>query len=81
LANGQTTSFWHDVWDEHDSLAERFPELFSHCRDQELTVQQVFDGGLQRFLTARQSSMATEQLIQVQEIMEQHQVVDGKDRR
>jgi hypothetical protein len=81
LANGQTTSFWHDVWDEHDSLAERFPELFSHCRDQELKVQQVFDGGLQRFLTAWQSSMATEQLIQVQEIMEQHQLVDGKDWR
>jgi hypothetical protein len=38
LANGKTMSFWHDVWDGHDSLAERFPELFSHCNDQELTV-------------------------------------------
>jgi hypothetical protein len=41
LAYATTTSFCHDVWDGHDSLAERLPELFSHCQNQEITVRQA----------------------------------------
>lgn len=41
LMDGTTTSFWHDVWNGHDSLAERFPELLSHCRNQEITVKRA----------------------------------------
>ena len=46
LADGTTTSFWHDVWDGHDSIAERFPELFTHCQKKKITVRQAFDGEL-----------------------------------
>ena len=50
LADGSTTSFWHDVWEGEDSMAERFPQLFSHCKIQELTVEQACQGGLQQQL-------------------------------
>jgi hypothetical protein len=46
LADGKTTSFWHDVWDGNDSLAERFPDLLSHCHQQEITVHQAYQGDL-----------------------------------
>ena len=81
IADGNTTSFWHNVWDAQDSLAERFPELLSHCRDQELTVKQAYEGELQRSLTTRQSAVATTQLAQVLGIMEQHTLAEGRDRR
>lgn len=51
IADGTTTSFWFDVWIGHDSFAERFPELLSHCTGQEITVKQAYDGELQRSLT------------------------------
>ena len=58
LADGTTTSFWNDVWDGHDSLAERFQELLTHCQNNEITVKQAYDGELQRSLTARRSAQA-----------------------
>lgn len=81
LADGTTTSFWHDVWDGHDSLAERFPELLSHCQNNEITVKQAYDGELQRSLTARRLAQANEQLVQVTQIMTQHPLSDGRDQR
>jgi hypothetical protein len=81
LMDRTSTSFWHDVWDGHDSLAERFPELLSQCRNQNITVKQAYDGELNRSLTVRQSTQATVQLLQVVQIMEGHNLVDGKDQR
>jgi hypothetical protein len=81
IANGKTTSFWHDVWDADDSLAERFPELFTHCKNQELTVAQAYQGDLQGSLTAHRSNVSVAQLAQVLEIMELHTFTEGKDRR
>ena len=81
LADGTTTSFWHDVWDADDSLAERFPELYTHCKNQELTVAQAYDCGLQRSLTTRVSNVAAGQLAQISETMVQHTLTEGKDRR
>jgi hypothetical protein len=48
--DGESTSFCHDVWDGDDSLAERFPELYSHCTRKEITVRQVYDDNLERSL-------------------------------
>ena len=81
LADGTTTSFWNDVWDGHDSLAERFQELLTHCQNNEITVKQAYDGELQRSLTARRSAQANEQLVQVTQIMTQHPLSDGRDQR
>jgi len=38
------------------TLAERLPELLSHCRNQEITVKQAYEGELNRSLTVRSST-------------------------
>lgn len=53
LGDDTMTSSWHDVWNGDDSMAEKFPELYSHCRLQELTVKQAVEGGLRDSLVAR----------------------------
>lgn len=78
---GKSTSFWHDVWDGDDSLAERFPELYVHCTRNELTVRQVYDQILERSLVGRRSAVAHAQLLQVTEIMGQHTLNPGNDQR
>ncbi|CAD6336900.1 unnamed protein product [Miscanthus lutarioriparius] len=74
-------SFWHDVWNGDDSMAEKLPELYSHCRLQELTVKQAAEGGLRDSLVARRSTAATAQLAQALQIMEQQRLGEGRDRR
>jgi hypothetical protein len=81
IADGTTTSFWFDVWIGHDSFAERFPELLSHCTRQEITVKQAYDGELQRSLTSRQSAEAIVRMSQVAEIMAQNNLTAGRDQR
>lgn len=81
LKNGASTSFWHDVWDGDDSLADRFPVLLSHCNRPELTVKQAYEGSLTQFMVMCRSEMATTQLQEVTMIMEQHSLSQGKDQR
>jgi hypothetical protein len=81
LGDGKNTSFWHDVWDGDDSMADRFPELYSHCRTQEMTVRQATEGGLQNSLVTRRSAAATMQLSQLSQIMELHSLGENRDRR
>jgi hypothetical protein len=69
IGDGTATSFWFDVWDGHETLAERLAELLSYCQNQELTVKQAFDGELQRSLTARRSAEASAQLLLVTAIL------------
>ena len=38
------------------TLAERLPELLSHCRNQEITVKQAYEGELNRSSTVRSST-------------------------
>lgn len=81
LGDGTTTSFWHDAWVGDDSMADRFPELYSHCRLQELTVKQASEGALQSSLVQRRSPAALLQLSQALQILEQQRLGDSKDRR
>ena len=46
LGDGASTSFWHDVWYGDDPMADKFPELYSHCRIQEMTVRQAVNGAI-----------------------------------
>lgn len=81
LGDGRTIS-WHDVWNGNDSLAGRFfPEHFSHCQQQEITVHSAFQGQLQLSLAGCMTVAAAEQLQQVVIIMGQHQLTAGGDKR
>ena len=46
LGSGVRVSFWHDKWLLDDSLAERFPILYSHTVSDAVTVQAVMGSGL-----------------------------------
>lgn len=81
IRDGQTTSFWHDVWDGDDSLAERYPELYSHSKMQEITVAQAAGDGLRQSLVCRRTATADQQLHVVTELIEQLQFTEGRDRR
>ncbi|XP_066395841.1 uncharacterized protein [Miscanthus floridulus] len=81
LVDGNSTSFWHDVWDGDDSLAERFPELYSHCIKQEISVKQVYEGHFETSLVLRRSAAALDQLRQVNELMGNHTLSQGKNQR
>lgn len=68
LGDGCNTSFWHDVWSGDDSMAERFPELYTHCKDQEISVKKV-QLGLSNSLVPRLSLVVTEQLTEITQIL------------
>jgi hypothetical protein len=52
-------------------MADRFPELYSHCRIQEMTVRQAVNGAIMSSMVPRLSEAAQVQLTQVNEIIEQ----------
>jgi hypothetical protein len=53
IGNGEQTSFWKDVWLGDDALADRFPILFSHCTQKEMSVKAVMDTDLTQTLVPR----------------------------
>ena len=65
LGDGGTTSFWFDVWNGQDALADRFPSLLSHCTMPELTVCEMKRVGLRSTLVRRLSPVAIAQLEEV----------------
>lgn len=81
LGNGKNTSFWHDVWNTEASMAEKFPDLLSHCTDTELSVRQAVHAGLEATLVPRLTLQAQEQLISVNEIMGNLSLTDTEDKR
>jgi hypothetical protein len=81
LGDGANTSFWHDVWYGDDPMADRFPELYSHCRMQEMTVRHAANGAILNSMVPRRSEAAQSQLALVIDILEQQQLQDGRDRR
>jgi hypothetical protein len=65
LVDGESTSFWHDVWDGDD------------CTRKGITVRQVYDDNL----VVRRSAAAYAQVQQVTEVMGRHTLSPGKDQR
>jgi hypothetical protein len=49
-------------------MAERFPELYTHCKDQEISVKKV-QLGLSNSLVPRLSLVVTEQLTEITQIL------------
>lgn len=68
LGNGQSTVFWQDVWHKDDSMAERFPALYSHCKLQNLSVQAVVSGRLRRHLVPRLTTTAAAEKAELETI-------------
>lgn len=81
IGHGRYTSFWHDVWDGDESMAERFPALYSHCKKPQQSVSAVVEAGLRRHLVPRLTTIADEELLQVQEIVSRVSLTDEDDRR
>jgi hypothetical protein len=79
VGNGESTSLWYDAWDGDDLMADLFPELHSHCKNQELLVAQACQGGLEQSLVSRRSNIAEEQLVQMQEKLTGLLLTDRRD--
>ncbi|CAN6212194.1 unnamed protein product [Urochloa humidicola] len=62
LGDGRSTSFWHDVWDGDDSMADRFPSLFIHCKKHHHSVEEIVRDGLERHLVVRLTREAQAEL-------------------
>lgn len=58
VGDGRSTSFWWDTWTEDAPLAQRFPCLFSHCTNHNVSVFKVCSDGLDSVLVARLSLQA-----------------------
>lgn len=81
LGNGNTTSFWWDVWEGDSTLAAKFPSLLSHCSDSSSSVSQVLQLGINHFLVQRLSPQATAELLHVQQLLEATSLTQQPDQR
>ena len=81
LGNGQNALFWSDVWTGEGAFSDRFPALYSHCQDQEITVAQAMQSGLEGNFVRRLSSQAADQLQQIRCIMGDTVLTNESDKR
>ena len=81
IGNGEQTSFWMDVWLGDDALADRFPILFSHCKQKDVSVKDVLDIGLIQNLVPRLTSAASAQLQNLQSLISTVDTTDQNDKR
>jgi hypothetical protein len=58
LKDGRSTAFWFDAWHGEDDLSTKFPSLFSHAKNPEVSVRDVLDAGLAAHLVPRLTSQA-----------------------
>jgi len=69
IGNGTTSSFWHDVWFQDESLAHMCPALYIHCNDKDCTVTEMMNIGLRNSLVPRLTARATTELLFVQQLL------------
>ena len=81
LGNGRSTAFWQDVWHGEESMAERYPALYSHCRTPTQSVYAVITGGLRGHLVTRLSAIAAKELQDVQALLSHIRLTDAADER
>lgn len=81
LGNGESTSFWHDAWEGEDSLADRFPALLSHCKNDSLTVKHAKLNGLEQVLVPRLTGQARSELQHVRQLLRDTRLTDDPDAR
>ena len=74
LGNGKSTSFWNDVWfgdESDDAIADRFPALYSHCTQKDVSVSYAVNSNLQNAFVNKLTTQAAVELGQVQLIIQQ----------
>jgi hypothetical protein len=58
IKDGRSTTFWFDAWHGEDDLSTKFPSLFSHAKNPEVSVHDVLEAGLAAHLVPRLTSQA-----------------------
>lgn len=53
INNGASTSFWLDTWSGDQALAKTYPALFSHAKNENVSVAEVVNTGLHHQLLPR----------------------------
>ncbi|CAO2153322.1 unnamed protein product [Urochloa humidicola] len=81
LGDGCTTSFWMDVWNGEDSLADRFPSLYSHFKGKDQAVCTIVSEGLERYLVPRLTQTAHDELLIVNNLLRSTTLMPGHDTR
>lgn len=81
IGDGRGTLFWTDVWAGEDSLAERFPRLYTHCTSQDISVYQAVHTNLQGAFVNRLTPEAQLELSQLNGIVDSIQLTDQPDTR
>lgn len=69
VGNGESISFWLDVWTGDEALAETYPALYSHYRSQDITVREVVTNGIQTALVPQLTAMTVDQMSSIQEMI------------
>ena len=81
VGDGQSTSFWHDIWLGEECLSERFHLLQSHCEHTDQSVSDIVIGGLRRHLAPRVTTEALGELAQVEALLSQVTLTATFDKR
>jgi hypothetical protein len=81
VGDGRSTSFWWDAWTEDAPLAQRFPCLFSHCTNHNVSVFNVCSDGLDSVLVARLSLQAIHEKAEVSCIINSTHLQQHPDER
>lgn len=81
VGDGNTTSFWWDVWSGNSSMATKFPCLLSHCNDTSASLSQVVQLGILQFLVPRLSPQAACELVQVDQLLSATTLTQRPDNR
>ncbi|CAM0908391.1 unnamed protein product [Alopecurus aequalis] len=79
VGDGRHASFWMDSWTGATSLRLRFPVLFSHARDADVTVATVVSGGLRGSLVPRLNSAGALQLPLAEALLPELHELEGHD--
>lgn len=66
LGNGEAIRFWEDVWKGEIPLKTQFPNIYKMCRDQNVSVQQVYNEGVWRLELRR--SLSEEEALEWEEL-------------
>jgi hypothetical protein len=81
VGDGKCTSFWYDVWNGDETLADRFPALLSHCTLKQATVRELKNSGILPSLVPRLSTVAEQDLQEVLQVINQTDLTEDPDKR
>jgi len=81
VGDGQSTSFWHDIWFEDECFSERFHVLHSHCKRDDQSVAVILNGGFRNHLVPRLSAEAAAELTMLEGMISQVALSGDRDKR